>query len=76
VPRSMRLHKERIAKSTPKRQAGVLVVRRHRIGLFNSEKGRSRRNRRRFGQLGYRSRSIEHDAAQATKTFESFGGTR
>jgi hypothetical protein len=29
VPRSMQLHKERIATSTPKCQAGVLVVRGH-----------------------------------------------
>ena len=44
MPRSMQLHKKRNATSTPESQAGVLVVRTHHIGLFNFEKGRSRRN--------------------------------
>jgi hypothetical protein len=35
VPRSMQRHQERNATSTPESEAGVLVVRRHHIGLFN-----------------------------------------
>jgi len=31
MPRSMQLHKERVATSAPERQAGVLVVRRHHL---------------------------------------------
>jgi hypothetical protein len=74
VPRSMQRHQERNATSTPESEAGVLVVRRHHIGLFNSQKGRCKSLASERHVAAPLRGSV--NAAQAAKTFESFGSTR